>query len=131
MTNDTVRESTPDTRRKKPEFHATRRLLNLLADVGPTFTPDPSELTTLERPTTCSTCWCRSEIVGTTSCCGATWPGCEWYPSGRELEVLPIELTIGARQARPVAIWAPNRQETPLRTLSARDRFTMKLRGEL
>ena len=131
MTKQTVNESTPDTWRKKAEFYATSRLLNLLADVGPIFSPEPLELT-VSGPTADVQHLLVQKRDGRHYL--VLWRDvdvCEWYPSGREIVIAPIELTVEMRQARPIAVYAPNRKAEPLRTAPASNIFKIKLRGDL
>ena len=131
MTKSTVEEATPDTWRKKPEFSATSRLLKLLADVGPAFSPSPLELTVSGATPDVQHLLLQKRDGRHYLVLWRDVDVCEYYPSGKEIVIDPIRLTVGMRQARPVAMYAPNVQTGPVRTAPARNTFTIPLRGDL
>ncbi|MDQ3104037.1 MAG: hypothetical protein M3Q87_02225, partial [Actinomycetota bacterium] len=121
----------PDTWRKKPEFYATSRLLKLLADVGPAFSPSPFEMTVSGATPDVQHLLLQKRDGRHYLVLWRDVDVCEYYPSGKEIVIDPIRLTVGMRQARPVAIYAPNVQTGPVRTAPARNTFTIPLRGDL
>ena len=131
MTKDTVQEATPDTWRKKPEFYATKRLLHLLSDRGPAFTPEPL----------------RVQITGDTSDVHhillqkrngrhylVLWRDvvvAKPYPAGAMVTVPRITVTVTMGTARPIAVWVPTLSAEPVRTAPAHNTFQVNLRGAL
>ncbi len=131
MTRGSVRDATPNTWRKKPEFHATKRLLHLLADRGPDFTPRP-----LRMSMTVSTEDVQQLLLQKRN--GKhyllLWRDVEVaraYPSGRRIDVAPARVHVTLATARPFRVWGPNRRCEPLRTHSARRSIGLDLRGDL
>jgi len=131
MTTDTVQNATPDTWRKKPEFYATKRLLHLLSDSGPEFTPDSP----------------RVQIAGDTSDVHhillqkrngrhylVLWRDvvvAKPFPNGAMVTVPRTTLTVTMGTARPIAVWVPTLSGEPIRTEPARNTFQVNLRGAL
>lgn len=131
MTKDTVRSSTPDTWRKKPEFYATKRLLHLMSDCGSAFRPHP-----LTMSVQCERDDLQHLLVQKRN--GKhyllLWRDvevCERYPSARRLEVAGARVTVRFRTARPVRIWGPNRSADPLRRHPPRHSCQVTIRGDL
>ncbi len=131
MTKDTVRESTPDTWRKKPEFHATRRLLGLLEDRGPAFRTDPFEVTVTGGEPDLQHLLLQKRDGRHYLLLWRDVNVCSLYPEAAAIAVEPARLTVKMQAARPIAIHAPNRQDAPLRTESARRAFRVNVRGDL
>lgn len=130
MTKETVRESTPDTWRKKPEFYATQRLLQRLADRGPAFSPAPLKMALQSASDVKHVLlqkrngkhylllWRDVEISKT-------------YPEATKIKVGAVQVTVQLETARPFRVWGPNRQDELLRTHSSRRSLDVNVRGDL
>ncbi len=116
MPKHTVRESTPDTWRKKPEFYATKHFLNLLADRGPRFSPHPL----------------RVELKGARGDLRRAlvqkrngkhylllWRDVEvstHYPDAEPIWVRPYDVLVHLGTHRPSAVYVPRRSNRPVDT---------------
>jgi len=131
MTRDTVRASTPDTWRKKPEFYATKRFLRLMADPGRSFTPDDlrlelsgggddlqQELVQKRDGTHYLLLWRDVEVA-------------TLYPDGERTRVDSTRVTVRLGTARPVAVYEPRSSDRAQATYSPRSAFDVRVAGDL
>jgi hypothetical protein len=131
MTKDTIRESTPDTWRKKPEFYATKNLLRLLADPGPAFTPSPLTVSVTGGGPDLNQLLLQKRNGKHYLLLWRDVQVYEKYPLATQIEIEPSRLTVQLGTARPMAIYRPNSQPEPRRTYSARTSIALNLRGSL
>lgn len=131
MTKTTVAEATPDTWRKKPEFYATKRLLGLLADPGPDFAPAAEEITVTGGGPDLQTLLLQKRNGRHYL---ALWRDVDVvtpFPEANPIHVGRQVVTVQMDRRRPVAVYAPSRQDGPLRTESPRRDFNVSVRGDL
>ncbi|MBA3630172.1 MAG: hypothetical protein H0W55_10955 [Actinobacteria bacterium] len=131
MTKTTVSTATPSTWRKKPEYYATKRFLDLLSDRGRAFSPsglrmkvtgggnDVQQLLVQKRDGRHYVMLWRDVVVA------------KPYPSGSTIKVDPVNVTLQFSPARPTAVYAPGRGPTPIAKKSSSDRVTVALGGDL
>ncbi|CAN5814062.1 hypothetical protein BH20ACT6_BH20ACT6_07330 [soil metagenome] len=127
MTEGSVKEATPDTWRKKPEFHAIKNLLRLLSDEGPRFDPKPlrmglsgvggdvRRLLLQKRDGRHYLVLWRDVQVS------------ELYPEATPIRVDPVRVSVRLGTARPIRVWSPSRSARPMRRESARTTFNVRL----
>jgi hypothetical protein len=131
MTRRSVAQSTPDTWRKKPEFHATKRLLTLLADAGPRFVPQPLGLQ-IDGATADLQTLLLQKRSGRHYL--ALWRDVEvatCFPEAAALHVEPVRLRLRLGTARPVRTWIPNQSAAPVRAFTAGSAIRLRLGAEL
>lgn len=131
MTRHSVAAASPDTWRKKAEFHATKRLLRLLADPGPRFLAQPLGVQ-IDGATADVHTLLLQKRSGRHYL--ALWRDVEvatCFPEGAELHVEPVRLSLRLGTARPVRMWVPNRSATPVKAVAAGSPISLRLGAEL
>ncbi len=131
MTKDTVLESTPDTWRKKPEFYSTQRLLGLLSDRGPAFTPEPLAMSVTGGELDMHQLLLQKRDGRHYLVVWRDVQVSEQFPEATPIVVDPVRVHVQLKTARPIAIWTPTRSAESDRTWSARTSFSFPLRGAL
>jgi hypothetical protein len=131
MTRTTVRSATPATWRKKPEFHAVQRLLSLMSDQGPGFTPAPLLMSITGAPVDLQQAvvqkrdgrhylllW-RDVVVSTTK------------RPHKVIAVTPAQINVTLALPRPVTVHSPAARAEPLVTLPPTVSFDVAVAGDL
>jgi hypothetical protein len=131
MTKDTVKESTPDTWRKKAEFYSTKHLLGLLADPGPAFTPAPLALSVTGGGSDLQQILLQKRNGKHYLILWRDVQVSELFPEATPITVDPVRVHIQLGTARPIRVFNPNRSAEPVVSRSARTDFDIGMRGEL
>ena len=123
MTKDTIREATPDTWRKKPEYQTTRRFLHLMADRGRSFSPDPLRLDIaggrkdLQRVLVQKRNGRHYLLL---------WRDVDVYTHYPEADPIPVDpytVTLRLGTQRPSAVFVPRQDDRPVATHPPRSRI--------
>lgn len=131
MTKGSVRAATPDTWRKKPEFHAIKNLLRLLSDEGPRFRPDPLRMSISGGGRDLRRMLLQKRDGRHYLALWRDVQVSELYPDASRIRIDPDRVVVQLATARPIRIWAPSKSSQPLRRASARSRFSVDLGGHL
>lgn len=131
MTETTVRAATPDTWRKKPEFYAVQRFLQMMSDRGAPFTPDGLQLQVSapvddlqqalvqKRDGRHYLLLWRDVVVATP------------YPTARAKRVAPAKVRVTIAPQRPVAVYRPRTGTKPVRKIAVTGSFTVAVSKDL
>jgi len=131
MTRGSVRDSTPDTWRKKPEFYAMKRLLRVLSDHGHSFTPRPLRMALHGGGRDVHHVLLQKRDGRHYLAVWRDVKVSEGFPHGRELRVDAVRIRVRLAHARPIRLWNPNTSSEPVGHHSATNDFNIWLRGEL
>lgn len=120
MPKNTIGESTPDTWRKKPEFHTTRRFLHLMSDRGPSFSPDPQELELSGGQADLQQTLVQKRDGRHYLLLWRDVSVYSYYPAAQPIPVNPYTVTVRLGTQRPSAVFVPHDGDQPTATYSAR-----------
>lgn len=123
--------ATPDTWRKKPEFYATRRLLQLMADPGPAHTPEPLSLSIASDGSDLQQALVQKRDGRHYLLLWRDVKVAETYPEALPIFVERLEVTVRLRTRRPMAVFSPRHSETPVTRQPPRDSITVGVAGDL
>nr|MDQ3326550.1 hypothetical protein [Actinomycetota bacterium] len=131
MTKGSVRDATPDTWRKKPEFHAIKNLFRLLSDEGPRFRPDPLRMSISGGGRDLRRMLLQKRDGRHYLALWRDVQVSELYPDASRIRIDPVRVDVRLATARPIRVWAPSKSSQPLSRSSARTRFSVDLGGHL
>ncbi len=131
MTKHSVRESTPDTWRKKPEFYATRNLLGLLSDRGAAFTPKPLAMSVTGGGPDMRQLLLQKRDGRHYLVLWRDVQVSDLYPDPDPIAVAPVRINVRLATARPVAVFKPTQSAKRVGTRARSTSFTFNLRGAL
>ncbi len=131
MTETSTAVATPDTWRRKPEFYATQRFLQLMSDRGGPFEPDPLDLQITGGGTDLQYTLVQKRDGRHYLLLWRDVEVANQFPDARRVQVAPTALTVRLRTQRPIAVYSPRYGSTPVATYAPRGEFTVGVGGDL
>lgn len=131
MTKTTVKTATPATWRKKPEFYAVQRFLQLMSDRGDVFPPEGLQMQVTGAAADLQRALVQKRDGRHYLLLWRDVNVCKPYPSGTSLVVPPVTVSVTMAAQRPVALYQPGTQSEPITTMPVTDAFDVPVGKDL